>query len=401
MRVDVQELTGIVTNNIKSIVEMNMQNKVSSLLFHFEDERLCIRYSDGKSSIEVRMPVEYEDDDIKTDVALSYKELSDALSRITGGKLKTGVCEMKFEEGTVTMRVNKYVDFEGVDGAVSKTVSKIKQEIGWASPDSSMKYKLLTRMDYEEMFNSDGDEWDTAEIKNIFNKLSLEKSKSVSISSQSNMAFVNTFSFASIIPVENANSSLILSYKAAKALVTILGRVDAERVIVTKTGDDKFINITDGETIGVQFEAGAVSKVDISAVARYYETEYNDYRFKFYKDSLAEVVNIVSQEDKIDKHTIKFREDDGDVVMVIPTKSNEYTVSVMGKIPNKEEALALEIPISIKIINDMLSLCDEEYVSMFMCRDEERILLRIGDIDMSNTTGADDIAHKILTYTIC
>lgn len=405
MQLEIQALTNAV-NSIKPIVEMSTQNGLGNLLFHFNNNNtLSLRYSDGKNSIELKLPVEYGEDDVQTDIVVNYKQLLDALALCTSGTLKVNECQIVFdtEKKTIKIKCVKSKEYINGDDVILKPTSKFEQELGWNLPETSMRYQLLTRMDYTQLFNGDGEEWDKNDLKNILTKLAIEKSKPVSISSQNNMAFISTYKFASVIPLDNITTSLIFSYKSAKALITVLSRIDNDKICITKTEDEKFISITDNETIGIQFEMSSVSKIDWSTICNYLSKEYDTYQLKFDREALSDAINALAQTDKMDKHTLKFQEnEDGDVQMVLQSNSNKYNVLVSGRISNKEELLQLEIPLSIKIIKDMINLCDEDYISMFMKVEEDKsILLRIGDIDMSKTTSNEDISHKIINYTIC
>jgi hypothetical protein len=409
MKLDMQALTNAVTTSIKPIVDMSNQSGLGNILFHFDEDKVSLRYSDGKNGIEVKLPAEFDEDDVKTDLVVNYKELSDALLLCISGALRVDECVITFNKEKHTLKISCIKSYEYTNGeeTILKPISKFEQEMGWAEPESSMKYKLLLRMDYGQLFNCDGDTWNKEEIKNILSKLAIEKTKPVSISAQNNIAFVNTYQFSSVIPLEDVNTGLIITYKSAKALITVLSKIDKEEINISKTDDGNFITITDGETIGVQFEMGSVSKMDVTTVTNYSSKEYTSYQLKFIREAFVNIINALAQTDKMDKHTLKFRENaDGDIEMVIQSKSNEYSLVVSGKIANREEVLALEMTIGIKTIKDMLALCNEPYISMFMSAEPEdngdnKIILRIGDIDMSKTTSNEDITHKIINYTIC
>lgn len=392
------------TNFIRPIIDTGNQSGLSSILFHIENNALSIRFSDGKSGSAVNIEVETDESDPTEDVVVNFKQLSDALKLCMSGNLKTEDCELKFsgEKHTIQLSCVKYFECQDGDDTILSPISKFEQEIGWAEPSSSMKYALLTRMNYDEMFKCQGDNWDTNTIKNILTKLAIEKTKPVSISAKQNIAFVNTFSFASIIPLEDVSTSLVFTYKSAKALIAVLSKIDKEEINITKTEDGNFIIVSDGDKVGFTFEIGQVSKMDVNTVSAYADKQYNSYQLKFIREAVDNAINAVMTTDKSDKHTLQFKEnEDGEVVMLIKSKSNEYQVTTSGLIANKEEVLALTVPISIKIIKDMLSLCEEAYITMYMCQDENNITLRIGDLDVSKTTNKDNLVHKIETYTIC
>lgn len=395
-------------NCIKPILDMSNQAALGNVLFHFGEAgtTLSLRYNDNKNSIAVNIPVVIEDGDFTQDIVVNYKQLSDVLSLCVSGQLKVDDFKMTVNPDKHTMRVScvKKFAYTVGDEVVEKPTSKFEQDINYYEPESSMKYALLTRMDYGQMFNSEGESWSIDTLKTILSKLAIEKTKPVSISSQKNIAFVNTFSFASVMPLNNVQTSLIIPYAAAKALITILSKVDKDSIIIGRTEDDKFVNITDGETIGIQFPMGSVSKIDVSTISAYAENTYSDYKLKFIREAFINIVDAIIATDKSDSHTLKFAEnEEGELVMTLGStnteKSNTYSIVVSGKVDNREEVLNLEIPISIKIIKDMLSLCEQPYVTFYMSKGD-RNRLRIGDLDLSRTTGADDLVHTIENYTL-
>lgn len=403
MKIELQQLNNAITGCIRPLLEAQSSSTLDSILFEFNNNSLSIRYSDGKNSVIKNIDVESESDDLTEPIVINYKQLTSAISLCASGQLKISDCRIVFnsDKKTLTLSVVKSYEYV-VDGeTVAKPVSKFQQEIGWAEPTSSMRYSLLTRIDYNKLFIGDGDIWDKATLKNILNKLTIDRSKGISISSKKGIAFVNSLKFASIIPVEEISNTIILTNKSAKALFNILSKIDSDTVTIAKTEDGKFITITDGDTIGIQFETGSVSTLDVNTIADYSNKEYTDYKLKFIREALVNVIDAVMTTDKTDKQNISFKEnEDGEIELIIKANNNEYSVVVSGKVDNREEVLSLSVPISMEIIKDMLALCEQDYITLYMQKQDNKIIVRVGDLNLEKTESPDNLVHNIETYTI-
>lgn len=412
--IKIEDLTKAI-QKIKGLVD-DAKN-IPGVMFDISDDTLKVCYSDGKSSLIEKISILNKDSDIKEKIVLPYKKLVDTLDMCqSSGNIKTNEMRISFTENkSLMVEAIKYLDIWYKDDAgetvsEQKVVSRFKTELQYNYIEDSIKFGILSRMDYESIFKDsnggtdDFDEWDKARLKEILTMVSAEKSRTVYVSSKMKAVTVANLAMVIYEPVDNEMyHGFTISTKMAKSLADILGKVQTDTVRITTI--DKYTSLTDSEgDFGIWFEMVPGSKTDIATLQQYRAKEYKDLQLVFSKSALINVLGCALNTSKDEKNTLTFDiTDEGCILKIVANNASSkdtFDVMVEGKTSDIGDLTVLketQIPISLKVLNEMIKQCAGDYIAIDIDIDTERQskFIRVG-----NLLGRDDTGNKIIGTNI-
>lgn len=389
MRVSVGEITEAL-NEIRAMVAD--EKTVSGIMLRFRGSLLELCCTTGKKAIIKK--VDLADNDIDgIDLVINYESF---ISVVNSCQPKGSICveELEFENiaessvlrFTITKRIKVVKDNEEnlLLGGVNTTDIGYKQANDLSKAD--MKVKVLTRVDYDGLFNIDTyDEYTVKEIKSILSRMIGEKNKVVYISPKNESAFVAYTNFMAVVPVKDKRIALVLPVNTAKAIVNVIAKMEDDTVL--KIGSEKqFIRMTDGDTMASMWEMGSVVENHLTVLSRYNSKVYRTFMLDMHREMLFDTLTSILSATGSEKTKLQFnKEEDCTSISFIVPSSNS---SVKGGYKVMCEGIIGDIPdvgyeVSIKSIIDMVSECETDYIAFDFDIDEENGIktLRISEMD--------------------
>lgn len=402
MRVELKDFTQAL-NKVKSLSE-GVKN-AAGVMLEISGDKLNVCYSDSKKSLIEKIDIlDNTENPLEGRIVLNIKQIQNVVESLQpSGPIYTDEIELIAEEnGRMRVLGDKKVRF-GEDEAIEElTRSKMNYSINYYRPEESVKFGVLSRMNYEGIFDSDEyDVWTVNELKDILERTSGEKNKTIYVSSITKTAFVVNLAYVTNIPITCCeNHGFVINTIVAKSIVDILSKLEADEVRVW-VQDKRYVNMISGdEKVGVWFEMSPASRTDLNTLNRYEAKEYNSYRLIANKPILQDVIKAALTLDENEKTKITFVEVEGDLAMRIVGNSsgassiNDFSIILEDYKDNIGDILELAIPVSLKVIADMLNKCVEDYVAIDI-EAEDNKFIRIGDI-----VDDDELSLGTVNYTI-
>ncbi len=401
MRIGLKELTGAL-NKVKSLAEGI--KKIPGVMFEIDGENLNICYSDGrKSLIEKISIIDNTQDTIEGRLIFNLKQITSIIDMCQpSGAVYTDEINFSLVEGNkIKIEGDKKVDFEGEkeywetdDGeeeskVESKTVSKMQYMLVYNRPEDSIQYGVLSRMDYNGIFEMDSyDTWEIDEFRNILDRTCGEKNKTIYVSSVIKKTFVSNLAYVTSISIDTCeNNGMTIKTDVAKALVDILGKFTGKEINIC-VKNNRYANIVSVDNnIGLWFEMSAASRTDLSTLQSYENREYDKYRLILNRPVLQNVIQCALALDNNDRTNITFTEvGDNMALRIVNNNSkssslNDFSVILDGYYDNTGDILELKVPISLKIISDILSKSVEDYVEIQIDKEDTSMYLKVVDIN--------------------
>ena len=441
MRVELDALTKAVYK-VKGFADSNSA-QVPGVLLDIGDNTLSICYAENRKAIIEKISIDQSDDYEKVNdkVVVPYARLVSVIDMCQpDGEIKTGDIDLQFfgKDKVMLVSADKYmivqrlvqdeadVDNEEIamtlgDGIEvseepsepvyreeAKVVSQIKQRISYEHPEDSIRYGVLTRMNYASIFedangnsdvDADFDVWGREELRNTLSRLATEKGKTIYLSSQLSGAFVSNMAYLNFVPIdESVSHGFSIATSTAKALVDILGKISDEKVRVTTA--ERYVKIINGtDTVGIWFEMTPASKTDIGTLNSYKEKGYDSHQLVFSRAALNNAVKCAQSATKDEKTTIGFVDKDGEAFLHIAINNSGASISGdfdvviegRGEIPNWEELSNTKLPISLKVLNEMLNDCTTTYIAFDIESGANGKFIRLSEL-----FGRDESGEKML-----
>jgi len=313
-----------------------------------------------------------------------------------------------------------------------RAVSVFEQSINWIPAGGNIRVAILSRTKYSDIFEpsepGDVDEWNIKELRDILDRTSTEKNRIVYISPKNECTFVSNLAYLSCIPIEGSyNLPMIMSTSIAKAIHEILGKIGSEKTIYIHVVDKRFICMfTEDKKLGIMVEMSDAKRMHLTTLQRYQEKEYKTYQMTFIKEVLKNVVDSAITSGETDKTVLKFKKSElegGLIDLNISSKnagasiSNNYrvvTISYQEGIPydecnddiedtsgksieDKSNIENLELPVSLKVLSDMLGRCNTDYVGLDVDIDSTGTkCIRVSELDFEARLNVEDEIRKRL-----
>ena len=384
---------------------------VPGVLLKLGDGTIEVCYSDGKKSIVEKIEAVMQEGEQLGDIIVPYQMFMDIIN----------VCQptsvIECDDLTITVKENNILSIETtkysivgreVDGEIEaerKPVSSFKQEIKYSRPDEDIRYGILSRMDYDSIFESDkSDVWEKSVLQDTLSRVNKEDGKVCYFSGKLKAAFVVNVGHTIYIPKDEVEEcGFSVSSKVAKYLVEILGKTDADKVQVS-TEDVRYCKITTpDETVGIWFEMASGLNMDAASLKAYESKQYEQYQFVFNRYALQDVVKRAITSDTTDTTSLTFSVDGDNLVVSIvhggtSSKSKSFYVLAESFTDNTGKLLDTKIPVSLKALNDIIDNCAGDYLLVDVADNEKEKCLRCMDV-----VGKDQFDKPIagaLYYTI-
>ena len=375
----------------------SMERNPPGVLLDIQEDYINVCYSDGRKSIIETVDAVVEDGDRKEKIVVDYNRLVDVISACQpSGRIQTDDIEIIFnndKENTLNIKVEKKVSIgDDEDDSEQMTVSVFEQTLGWVPANANRKVAIISRMDYDSIFKEeDTDSWDIADFRKILDKTTNEQGRVVYVSPSSKIAFVSNMAFMSCVPIESGYTyPMIFPTAIAKALNEVLGKVGNRDSINIHLIDKKYCSIyTNDKKVGIWVEMVDANEMHLTTLKRYQSKEYKNYQVTLIREALQNVINAALTATKTDRTVLRFNIDEEGLPELKITGdssrasvSNEYTIMCMECIDRDDNIEELELPVSLKVLLDILNKCETDFVGIDIDIDESGSKsIRIAELD--------------------
>lgn len=438
MRVDIKKIT----NAINKIADLTSGDKTipGVLIKTIKDEAsgtsiLKFCFNEGHKAIVEEIEVETDANDKIDDYVVSFESLKRAIDNCQPSGI---ICvnDIVFEyldNNIIRLSADQTMGIRDAEGNIVdyKKMATKKMDLAWEEPGANMKTSLLTRMNYDSIFEpAEGvlcDEYNKSELIDALARVSVEKGKSIYLSSKNQEIFVSNTAHVTAVPVSGfeftleqedeiratlseqgvtdnetvlskiaerkhrIQQSVVMGQAIAKALIGILNKCTSETIRLHR--NDKFCNLImeeDNEKVGIMFEMVQPSKAQIGALDRYNSLEYKTYQLRFLREFLVNNVKSALNASKNDKTKIKFEtsEETGALNLVISggnagaSISDVYSVECEDCADINGDITTKEFNISLQVFTDMLAQLKTDYIGLDINVGEgDVVCIRVSEID--------------------
>lgn len=415
MIVSVKELTSAV-NKISSAVAKD-KNPIGVYL-KISDNSLRVAYHDGRKAIFEDIPAEAEEGDVKEPVVVNYTRMCSVMDACQpSGQITTDNMTFKFSgTGIIRVRAEKKIPVivsEEAEEVEYKVCSVFEQTITYENIGANMKTAVMGRIDYDKI--AEAEEYMSVSTKNfvsILDKCATEQGKVVYISPKMQIAFVSNLYSLNCIKLEDGYSApLAFASGNARILADVVGKLKDEEIAVC-TPSEKYVNIfNESKTFGIWIEMQSASQTHLTALSRYRNKSYKDAQLTFVKAVLQNVVKSALNYDKVENATFGFGEAEDFCGLEMRFSSNntgasianDYSIACSACYNTFGNISDLKINMSLKVLDAVLSYCEQDYVGMDVDINEDgSMFIRVADIDAIKKSSVEcDLAEEVgVTYGI-
>jgi hypothetical protein len=435
MRVNISKITSAI-NKVADMVAGDKQ--VPGVLLDLSEDELKVCFTNGHKTVIEKVAVTSEEGDHTGSIIVDFEQFSRAIATCQPSgiiKVDDVVFEYKEASKVLVVSADQMIEVKDADGNVAskKKMATKKIDLLWHEPNSDMRVAILTRMNYEDIFNSDNpDEFDKKELIDALTKTSTEKGKQIYISKATHTIFVANQAHCTSVPVskkkmeqadidalreelqeenqytnpEDLNtavekavekaesrihSSVSMTQAIAKSVIGILSKTSSDTVyLFTK---DRYCNIyiqNEDETVGIWFEMATVSRAHTSAVERYTSLAYRSYHTLFIREFLADNIKSALNATKNEKIVMKFVQKDDEVFPVLSfaagsdsaSISDNYAIEPSSVVDENNNITEKQFSVSLKVFADMLAQLKTEYVAFdFDVTADGSTSIRLSEVD--------------------
>jgi len=379
MKVNLAELTSAMAK-VKSFAQ-DVKN-VPGVLLNFGEDNLRVCYSDGKKAITEKVGMEKVGDsgDFAGQIVVPYQSFLSILDSCQpSGMITTEDVDIAVLGNSLEMVAIKVVrtEADNEDGYTEKIVSRFRQGTPYADPSTDMRYGILSRMDYEGIFEGEEwDIWDRSKLREMLSRTSKEDGKTIYFSRNTQSAFVSNLAYLTYIPAEEIKEfGFTTTSKVAKYIVDILGKVAGDNIRLAVVDNRYCKVVSDDDKVGIWFEMAPASKTDPIVLKNYEEKQYTSYEILFNRYALLNAIDCATAVDKNEKTLLTFDgAPDGLYVHITNSKAtakNDFYVVAEQYKDNLNNLTEVSLPVSLKVMSDMLNNCTEGYVMMDICVEEK------------------------------
>jgi len=447
MRVAVKAITDII-NKISNITSGDKQ--IPGVMFNLSENQLDVCYSDGHKSFVQRLGVTTEETDRIGQIVVDFSQLQRAIMNCQPyGRVSVDEIVITYNESTLNISAEQvYVYTDGADGTeVRQKAGNKRMDIPWKEPGADMRASILTRMDYESIFESDTtpDEYSKDELIDALNKTSPEKGKVIYFSGKTQSIFVQNQAHLTAIPISKLKEltsedldtirgemtdagtftdeayakaindaqnrihySLAINTQTAKAITSVFNGISAETIYVVSK--DKFVSMyvdTDTEHIGFWFEMAIASKAHTGAFERYNSLGYRSYQTLFLREVITNAVESALKATSSEKVAMQFVETEDGISVTLNASSSQKSISDVYNVVAREvtdptkDLLSKSFNVSLQVIDDMLKQLKTDLVAFdFDCGENGVTCVRISEIDTEKRREAR-MAAREKTKELC
>ena len=407
MRVLVKDITG----EMSKIAELvNGDKTIPGVLLSIEETEMKVRFSDGKKAFSGTISIERNETDPIKDIVVDYTALMNILNKSQpSGIITVDWMDMDFVgSNTINIKVQQKLLSENDTGEEEyRVLAEKNMQLTWNDVDSSLRTKILGRMDYDSIFNADStDEWDTEELQDVLTRCGVEKSRVIYMSPKIQRVFVANLAHTTEVPVSSMEVSpldiellttrlseegmeaddveievsklydrmkfpVVISTGTAKQICGILNKIGKGKKIYLHTKGEFLSIFTGDEKNGIWFAMSEGSKAQTNQFEKYRSVEYNNYQISFIREFLVDAVKSAIASSASEKLAFSFEEtEDGETEIVMTaTNSNAsindtYRVICDDIIDTVGDIDKRTFKISLKVFDDMLSQLKTTIIAM-------------------------------------
>lgn len=386
---DAQELM-LALQSVKKMIDIG--KRYNNLLLDVKDDKLYINYSDGLHSYTKSIVANVEEEGM---VGIEYDRLISIINCcVPSGTLSVKPIEISVNENNIMeVGVIKFINAGDLEG---QEVSTMKYKVNVVDPSSDVKYGILTRMNYEDIFVADSwDSWDKNELKDLIGLLvSDEKDTVIYISAKDSMGKVKNLNYGSLIKAKSAEENgFAVRTSTAVPIMDIIGRMEGDIVQVSNV-DNRFCKIKDTKDTGIWFEMASGNRIDARAFETYSTIEVNDIKMKIHKGAFQGALEAMSSTSSADKHklkVVKSSEGDGYALKIMSTSAGGSVVSEINveieaiKCGEGVDPLKYEAVMLMKTFKTLMQKCQFDWLMLSVNLLENRFakIVDIEDVDGS------------------
>lgn len=407
MIVKLSELSSAVAM-VKSFAS-DMKQGVPGILLNGADGTLSVGYTDGRKAVFKKMDAEFADGEQFGQLIVPYKTFVDIIHICQPvGYVWTKDIELVVEEGnTLRVSAEKCVNVDtGEEEEQVKVVSRLKQSIRFNRPDEDKRQSILSRMDYDSMFEHEiFDAWDKEELLKLLGRLSKEEDKTILISKNQKSASVANLTYSAYIPCEEVEQcGVCVTAKLAKAIMEILGKTSCSDLEIA-TMDNKYCTVTTSDNMtGIWFEMAKPSRMAIQTVQNFLDIKYDSCRLVVLREAIADIVGCcIAVNNGSESMRMTFEENAEGFTEIrfggvsTASKTNDFSVATEECTCNLDNLAELSLEINLTTIGDMLGLCKYAYVVIDIVTNDTGKYIRISDAAGKNEDGTIQVSAMYFT----
>ena len=399
---------GALTNAVYKVGALaEGQKNIPGVLFDIRTDEFRVCYSDGRKAIISKLPL-VNDEGFEGKLVIPWNNLLAVINaNQPKGMIFTDEIELVIGDGVIVVEADKKIKVKSSeDEVVDKVVSRLSQKMVYHKPEESVKYSILTRVDYDSIFESaDFDLWDKETFRSMLSRASSDKLGMSYISSSRQACFAINVAFVTNIPIdEQITFGFTVSTALASAIVNILSKTPGDKVRIS-VSESRYVSIvSDDVTTGIWFEMPPGNKSDLAVLSSFEGKEYNKYRMAFCRPALENVLECIISSDNNEKVEMSLTDiNEGEPAIKISTTSggasmgNDFRVVIEHLVDNVGDVKDLKLPINLKVLKDMVNNCVEMYIMFDIAKDDRGTYLRVGDIVGA---GENDFKLGTIHYTM-
>ncbi len=404
MIVSLEKLTQAM-NKVRKFAEG--RKDVPGVMLDISTDKMKICYSDGKKSVIEIIDILSNDENFSGKVIVPYVRITGVIDACQpSGPVFTSDVQLTLgEDGILTVRALKRIKVAAGEDVEDKVISKFEQKLNYYSPDASIQYQVISRMDYNSIFSGESfDVWEKADLVEALARTSGEKGKTVYVSGQSHIAFVANTASVTVVPLKDCEKhGFSVPTLVSGSLVDMINKFPGEKVLV-HVSEGRYANISsEDNTVGIWFEMVAANRMDLASLQKYQEKAYSKYNLVFCRPALLNILDCAIKADNNEKTTLTFFKEAGQTIMRIVSAGNggstfnDFSLVSELCLDADKDIDNAKIPVSLKSLYDMISNCNEYYVSLAFDVEANNTFIRVGDaVDI---TESNEVRLGIMHYT--
>lgn len=352
------------------------ERHVPGVMFDMQDDGFKLCYTGSGKTFEEKIEATIEETDPTGQILFEYEAFSRIIEACKPiGNIITDNIKIEFRPKIATVKAEKMLVVLRKDGSIKykKRGSVIEQEINWIStsePNVSVKLKSLFQSRYDlyrhypdeyiaehypnenELkplsdleFANESDTWDRDELRTILNRLSIEDNTLITINDKYNIAFVKLENSCIVIPLrKKIKNKLIQSASGAKALASILGRLDSsiENVTLHTVGGNNLVVTSDDESMVTQL-TNLKQNGSITSAKGYMAREFSSYIMNFNRELLENILTGAKMSGSPEKITFAFEYTDDSGIREVPQQPSEEELEGQTEMAPEDEDMDAEL----------------------------------------------------------
>jgi Fe2+ or Zn2+ uptake regulation protein len=410
-------------------------------------DKLSIKYNDGNKAFVEQMDVcrDAEEQDISAVVDFSmFKRAIDNCQ--PSGSIKIDEVQISVSGDILKIDVEQKYEHINENGEVENVnvLGKKTMDIKWVAPDSNMKSSIVTRMDYDALFQYDGipDEYDRKEFVSMLGKTSVEKGRYIYVSKKNQSAFVVNTGHVTDVSISSTSEisseeieeieksvvaengaldeqkvleiinskigrvhySLVMNQAIAKSLAGMIGRMQSEKIYVYTNERICTIFTEEGnEKVAIWFVMPQASRVHLQSMERYNALGYKTYNITFIREFIMDNVKTAMNVVKSGNARLRFnRNSAGITELVISASSSmdsvadEYKVLAYDCIDSDGTLCNKEFEVSLSTLYGMLEQLKTQLIAFDIDCNNPVTCIRLAEID----SRLEDEEYKQARYEV-